>query len=212
MRHRIAAITVSLAMSAAASSAAAQIFTPSFNAPYRAFAQHEFGGTISFRSGRTGRGALGGADATVLEGQYRFGYKTFDVGGRGGLVLREGAAENSVIIGVEARTRVITHTEQFPLDGAVIFGAGLDIGGGTRFISPIGLSLGRRLTLEDSNISIIPYVQPTGFLVSSGRETDFKIGVGFGADFRLSALFDARISVGVGKGPEGVSISAVWVR
>lgn len=212
MRHRIAAITISLAMSAAASSAAAQIFTPSFNAPYRAFAQHEFGGTISFRSGRPGLGALGGADATVLEGQYRFGYKTFDVGGRGGLLLRDDPGKNSVIIGVEARTRVITHTEQFPLDGAVIFGAGLDIGGGTRFIAPIGLSLGRRLTLEDSNISIIPYVQPTGYLVSSGRETDFKIGVGFGADFRLSSLFDARISVGVGHGPEGVSISAVWVR
>jgi hypothetical protein len=55
-------------------------------------------------------------------------------------------------------------------------------------------------------------VQPTGFLVSGGGDTDFLFGFGFGGDFRLSRAFDARISVGVGDGPEGVSISAVWLR
>ncbi len=62
----------------------------------------------------------------------------------------------------------------------------------------------------------MPYVQPTGFLTNApngagGRETDFQFAVGLGADFRLSEVFDARISVGLGD-VEGVSISAVWVR
>ncbi len=184
--------------------------TPSFNAPYRAFAQHEFGGTISFLTD-------GPSDATALEGQYRFGYRNFDIGARGGLVFRDDPRENSVILGVEVRTRVITHQESFPLDGAIIFGAGLDIDGGTSLILPIGLSLGRRLDVRDSQVSIVPYVQPTGFLVNGrnaagNRDTDFDIGIGIGADFRLSELFDARVSVGLGNGPEGVSISAVWVR
>jgi hypothetical protein len=33
---------------------------------------------------------------------------------------------------------------------------------------------------------------------------------GLGADFRLSRLFDARVSVGLGD-IEGISVSAVWV-
>lgn len=204
-------IALTVGSSAVASLASAQATrTPSFNAPYRAFNQHEFGGTISFITG-------GGLDATALEGQYRFGYRSFDIGARGGLLLRDDPAENSVILGIEARTRVITHTESFPLDGAIIFGAGLDIDGGTSLILPIGLSLGRRLDVRDSKVSIVPYVQPTGFLVNGrnpagNRDTDFDIGIGIGADFRLSELFDARISVGIGDGPKGVSISAVWVR
>ena len=184
--------------------------TPSFNAPYRAFTQHEFGGTISFLTG-------GPLDATALEGQYRFGYRNFDIGARGGLLLRDDPGADKVILGIEARTRVITHAESFPLDGAVIFGAGFSIGDGTTVILPIGLSLGRRIDVSDSKVSIVPYVQPTGFLVNGSnavgdRSTDFDIGIGIGADFRLSELFDARVSVGLGNGPEGVSISAVWVR
>ena len=179
--------------------------TPSFNAPYRAFTRHEFGGTVSFPEG-------GG---TAIEGQYRFGYRQFDVGIRGGMHFIDVVADR-ILLGIEGRARAITHTAQFPLDGAVVFGAGVNITGGTSFIAPIGLSLGRRLELEDSNISIVPYVQPTGFLSSSpdpfgGRDTDANFAVGFGADFRLSAVFDARLSVGLGD-LEGVSISAVWLR
>lgn len=180
--------------------------TPSFHAPYRAFVRSEAGGTISFPNG-------GG---TALEGQYRFGHRSFDVGIRGGLLIQDGADDLS-LVGAEARARVITHTEEFPMDGAVVFGAGATFGGGTRFIFPIGLSLGRRLNIDDSSISIVPYVQPTGFLVSeprpfTPRDTAFDVSLGFGADFRLSAVFDARISIGVGDGPEGVSVTGVWIR
>ena len=75
---------------------------PSFNAPHRAFARHEFGGTLSFPRG----------DVTGIEGQYRFGYKRFDIGLRGGIIDSEGGSD--VILGVEGRGRV-----HHPLVGVV---------------------------------------------------------------------------------------------
>jgi hypothetical protein len=109
---------------------------------------------------------------------------------------------------------VLTHSEQFPLDGALILGAGLLIDGGTDLVVPAGLSLGRRLNVEGSEVSIVPYVQPTLFLTTFGDPLEFAFGFGFGADFRLSRFFDARISAGLGTSvaPEGISVSAVWVR
>jgi hypothetical protein len=179
--------------------------TPSYNAPYRAFTQSEFGGTLSFPD----------PGGTAIEGQYRFGYQTFDIGLRGGALFPGGGASNVLLLGIEARDRVITHTTEFPLDGAIVFGAGLNSGGGTGFIAPVGLSLGRRLLVQGSQVSIVPYVQPTGFLVSGyGAGTHLRFALGLGADFRLSQLFDARLSVGVGDNTapaRGVAISAVWV-
>ena len=105
--------------------------------------------------------------------------------------------------------RVVAHTENFPLDGAVIFGVG------TRefdnFNFPLGLSLGRRIDLEDSNISITPYAQPTMFIVTNTGGDNVFFGLGLGADFRLSSVFDVRASVGLGD-VDGFSVSAVWVR
>jgi hypothetical protein len=105
---------------------------------------------------------------------------------------------------------VITHTVDFPLDGALLVGAGAALvsGGSTLFI-PVGLSLGRRVDPKGSSISIVPYVQPTAFLISDGG-TNIKFSLGFGADFRLSHLIDARFSAGIGD-LHGVSLAAVWV-
>lgn len=197
---------VVLALATTAGSVAAQATsTPSFNAPYRAFGQHEFGGTISFEDG----------GSTALEAQYRFGYRAFDIGLRGGMRFVDDPGEDMVLLGVEGRGRILTHSEQFPLDGGLILGAGLLLDGGTDVVFPVGLSLGRRLNIEDSEVSIVPYVQPTLFLTTLGPD-DFEagFGFGFGADFRLSRFFDARISAGLGTdfAPEGVSISAVWIR
>jgi hypothetical protein len=196
---------VGLALTAFAPTAGAQAtFTTSFNAPYRAFERHEFGATISFLEG----------DQTALEGQFRFGYRTLDVGVRGGMRFRGGPFEDVFMLGAEGRARVLTHSEQFPLDGALILGAGLLIDGGTDLVVPAGLSLGRRLNVEGSEVSIVPYVQPTLFLTTFGDPLEFGFGFGFGADFRLSRFFDARISAGLGTSvaPEGISVSAVWVR
>ncbi|NIM52432.1 MAG: hypothetical protein GTN62_14080 [Gemmatimonadales bacterium] len=176
-----------------------------FNAPYRAFARHEFGGTLTFPE-------VGG---TALEGQFRFGYRQFDIGVRGGFWDPGELPDTRILLGAIGRHRVITHTEDFPLDGAVVVGLGAQIVENfTTLFIPAGLSLGRRLDIEDSPVSIVPYVQPTLFLTAgSNQDTELNFAFGLGADFRLSRVFDARVGVGLGKDPlEGFSISAVWIR
>lgn len=177
--------------------------TASFNAPYRAFERHEFGGTLSFNSG----------DVTGVEGQYRFGYKAVDVGARGGMLF--GSADDAVVLGIEGRGRVIGQSESFPLDGAIVAGVGMLINNGTAWNAPLGLSVGRRIDLENSDVSIIPYAQPTVNLVfGTGTGTEVGFGAGFGLDARLSRYFDVRVSAGLGTtwAIEGFAVSAVWIR
>ncbi len=184
------------------SDAAAQATgVPSFNAPYRAFRRSEIGLVLSFPNG-------GG---TAFEGAFRRSSGKFDIGFRGGIFIPGGTLNSRLLLGAEARERVVTHTEDFPLDGALILGFGARLASGySTVIVPVGLSLGRRVDPRDSKISIVPYVQPTGFLVAGNGTSDFLFDLGLGADFRLTPRFDARISAGLGD-LEGVSISAVWV-
>src|SRR5574341_218579 len=146
-----------------AGSAQAQVTgMPTFDAPYRAFVKHEFGGTLSFPNG-------GG---TGLEGQYRFGYQTFDVGIRGGAFMPGGGLSTVGLVGVSARDRVVTHTEDFPLDGAVVVGLGAQfVSGASEWFIPAGLSLGRRIDLNNSPVSVVPYAEPTLFIASGGGTT-----------------------------------------
>jgi hypothetical protein len=202
-RHRIALLLVTWLAGGvgSVSRAAAQATgTPSFNAPYRAFTRSEIGIVLGFPSG-------GG---TAFEGAFRMSSGRFDLGFRGGIFDSNGPGNAVFLVGVEARQRVITHTVDFPLDGALIFGVGGNfVSGNSTLIAPIGLSLGRRVELQGSQVSIVPYVQPTGLLLA-GSGSSFKFALGLGADFRLSRVFDARISAGLGD-LEGVSLSAVWV-
>jgi hypothetical protein len=185
-----------------ASQAAAQATgMPSFNAPYRAFTRSEIGLVISFPNG-------GG---TAFEGAYRMSSGKFDLGFRGGIFDPGGGISTILLLGAEARQRVVSHTVDFPLDGALVVGIGgwFSSGNSVLFV-PVGLSLGRRIDPEGSSVSIVPYVQPTGTLVAGSGNSDFLFTLGLGADFRLSPRFDARISAGLGD-LEGVSLSAVWV-
>ncbi len=70
-------------------------FTPSYNAPYRAFQTHEFGGTLSFP---------GGTPDFAVEGQYRFGVRRVDLGLRFGFVNTEvgGAMSTMSFLGSRA--------------------------------------------------------------------------------------------------------------
>ncbi len=189
-----------------ASATAQSTGVPSFDAPYRAFAQHEFGGTLSFPS----RFDFG------IEGQYRFGYRNFDIGFRGGFLEPKAAlADRRITAGVAARQRVITHSERFPLDGAIVFGIGGQfVSNFTTVFIPFGVSLGRRVEIENSQVSIVPYGQPTVFLTTgSNQDMELRFSLGLGADFRLSSVFGARASVGVGSDfLEGFAMSAVWIR
>ncbi|MCH8939115.1 MAG: hypothetical protein IH966_06810, partial [Gemmatimonadetes bacterium] len=195
------AVAIIIASVVSVSGAAAQATGfPSFNAPYRAFSDHEAGFAVSFP----------GLDDVAVEGLYRFGRGKFDIGFRGGVWFIDKAARSDEIValGVEARQRILTHSDDFPADGALIIGAGIQVGAIDNFISSIGVSFGRRVDIEDSDVSIIPYVQPNLWWFI-GDTDDVLFSLGLGADFRLSPRFDLRVSVGVGD-IDGLSVGAVW--
>ena len=211
--RRFGALLLLACFICAGSAAAQSTGTTAFAAPYRAFGAHEVGGTLSFPKG-------GGFAA---EGLYGFGSGKFDIELRGGFLnpnggdtfLNPNGGDTRILAGVNLRQRVLEHTESFPLDGAVVFGVGGQFGDGTHFNIPVGISLGRRLDVEDSEVSIVPFVQPTAFLTHSSAnnisDTNLNFALGIGGDFRLSRMFDARVSVGLGD-IQGISISAVWLR
>lgn len=188
-----------LLVSAAGNLAAQATGTPTFNAPYRAFDRSEIGLLLSFPNG-------GG---TAFEGVYRMASGRFDIGFKGGLFDPGGSGSTVLLVGTEARERVLTHSADFPLDGALVVGVGGNfVSGNSQLIIPVGLSLGRRLDTQTS-LSIVPYVQPTMFITVDGG-SDVLFALGLGADFRLSRVFDLRVSAGLGD-VEGVSLGAVWV-
>ena len=177
---------------------------PTFNAPYRNFENHEAGFTVTFPD----------FDNTAIEGMYRFGLGQFDIGFRGGFwfVNRPARRNNDqvLVLGVEARHRVVTHSVDFPADGALILGVGGQFGAVDDFLVTGGVSFGRRLEVEDSDVVIVPFVQPTGWL-AFGDTDEFQFGIGLGGDFQLSPRFDLRLSLGVGD-RDGFAISGVWIR
>lgn len=172
---------------------------PNFSVPYRAFETSEKGVSVSFPGGAYG-----------FEGVYGIGRSTFDLRFRGGILMESQSNDIQVMFGTEIRNRVITHSEEFPFDGAFVFGGGVQLGDVNTFAVPFGLSLGRRLDVEDSEVVIVPFVQPTGILVF-GDVSDFFFSMGFGADFRLTRSFDLRLSLGLGD-VDGLSVSAIWVQ
>jgi len=200
MQHRLTSPVVGALLAGATTLAAQATGTTTFNAPYRAFTRSEIGLLLSFPNG-------GG---TAFEGAYRFASGKFDLGFKGGIFSPGGSAKTVLLAGVEARERVLTHTVDFPLDGALVVGVGGNfVSPASTLIVPVGLSLGRRIDPPGSQVSIVPYVQPTMFLLADGGSSvNFTLGIG--ADFRLSRVFDARVSAGLGD-LKGVSIGAVWV-
>ena len=201
--RRYATGFVMMALFALAAEGAAQATgMPTYNAPYRAFTRSEFGVLLSFPEG-------GGI---APEGIYRMASGRFDIGFRAGFADPDGPGDAVILGGVEARQRVITHNVDFPLDGAVVFGVGGQFAeNNSVLVVPIGLSLGRRIDPQGSTVSIVPYVQPTLFILAGDAVGDnVAFALGLGADFRLTPRFDGRLSVGLGD-IEGVSIGFVWL-
>ncbi|MGH7700393.1 MAG: hypothetical protein ACREMJ_07760 [Gemmatimonadales bacterium] len=201
MRRTITFLTVTALLGVGADAAAQATGTPTFNAPYRAFTRSEFGALLSFPEG----GGL------ALEGAYRLASGRFDIGFKAGFFDPEGPGDAVVLVGAEARQQVIRHTVDFPLDGALVLGVGGQfVSDNSLLIVPVGLSLGRRIDPEGSTISIVPYLQPTLFILGGDVPDHVQFALGLGADFRVTPRFDGRIAAGIGD-LEGVSLGFVWV-
>jgi hypothetical protein len=196
---RIAAAVLLVALGAA-SAAAQETGTPVFQAPYRAFVAHELGLSLS---------APEGADIGV-EGFYSFASGRNDYGLRIGLLDHGDATD--FVLGGRFRTRLLTHSEDFPLDGALTLGFGaVFLDGSTVLRTPIGLSLGRRIDSSSSGLSFVPYLQPVLIPTFSSGDSELALALGLGLDLRLTRRFDLRVCGSVGD-LEGFAVSFAWIR
>jgi hypothetical protein len=63
---------------------------------------------------------------------------------------------------------------------------------------PVGFSLGRRVELENSKVSFVPYVQPTLTPAFSSGNSDVLFTLGLGVDIKVAPQLDIRVTAGVG--------------
>ncbi|HEU5220329.1 MAG TPA: hypothetical protein VFU23_16835 [Gemmatimonadales bacterium] len=183
-------LSAALLLAAATPALAQSTGTPVFHAPYRVFDRYEIGGNVS------------DAGNIAVEGFYGFsGDKAakWDFALRGGVLDPGHDGKAVLLLGVDARYRVITQTEDFPLDGALVSGVGAQlVSGGSRLLIPIGLSLGRRVTFEGSKVSLVPYAEPVIVPFFGSGDSDVLVALGLGADLRINRRFEIRLGIGIG--------------
>jgi hypothetical protein len=183
----------------AAPLAAQSTGTPVFQAPYRAFATSELGLSLS----DPGSGF-------ALEGSWRTGLsERSDIGLRAG--LRDRRNTTALLVGGDYRMRVLDHNDSFPLDGSFTLGLGFASGDGvTVGYLPIGFSMGRRILVEGSQVSLVPYLHPV-LTPTFGDSDDLGFSLGFGLDARVTPRLDVRFSAAIGD-QDGIAFTAAWLR
>ena len=187
----------------ASTAAAQETGTPIFKAPYRAFTSHEFGASLS---------DPGDAADFALEGFYSYGRGNNDFGIQGGFADGAGGLDTRFLLGGDFRTRVVSYSESFPLDGALTVGFGTNMGDGPDlFFLPVGISLGRRFELEGSRTTFTPYAHPVIVPTFGSGDDDVNFALGLGVDIRFSQTWSVRASGGLGD-IEGVGVSLTYVR
>ena len=205
MRRNVCGGILALALLAgvAGTSAAQETGTPIFKAPYRAFNTHELGASFS----DPGEGV-----SFALEGFYRYGRGDNDFSVRGGFADLNGSGGTRILLGGDFRTQVLSYSEDIPVDGSLTVGFGANVGDGPdAYYVPVGLSVGRRFDLENSNTTFVPYVHPVIVPRFGGGDSDVDFALGLGVDVRFSDEWAVRASGGIGD-IEGVGISLTYLR
>lgn len=203
MIRRLSAGLFVAAMALAGSSLTAQeLFTPMYKAPYRAFTNYELGVGFSQPTG---------ADY-ALEGFYGLGRGRNDFG-LGVAYINYCCGESAVSVGGNFRTRVLQSSQDFPLDGALTLGVGGLFGNGnTLFTVPVGLTVGRRVELEGSNTSFVPYLMPTMVPTFGNGDSRVAFDLGLGVDVRLTRTLDVRVSGALGDADRrGIGVAVAFV-
>jgi hypothetical protein len=195
-------LVLALLAGSAASALAQETGTPIFEAPHRVFESHEFGAALA------DPGDLGDLS---LEGFYRFGNGPHDFSIRAGFLDRPG--DTGFLLGGDFRTRVLSYSESFPLDGALTLGLGGIFGGDLDDIVllPVGISLGRRFDVEGSSTRFVPYVHPNIVPVFGGGDDDVEFTLGLGVDIKFGEQWAVRASGGLGD-IEGVGVTLAYLR
>ncbi len=141
-----------------------------------------------------------GVGALLTWRHYRsFGNMGFRVG------LGEGVRDDLAVFGgLDYAAAWIRASQDFPLDIAWFFGAGLGVGPDVLLSFPLGVSIGRAIYLED--VGFIPYVAPRMDLDAwigddvrgSNEDLDLRATVDLGTDILLNEQFTLRFGASVG--------------
>jgi len=203
-------LALALLAGVAGTSAAQETGTPIFKAPYRAFNTHEFGASLS----DPGQGV-----SFALEGFYRYGRGSNDFSVRGGFADLSNEVNGvnigggtRVLLGGDFRTQVLSYSESVPVDGSLTLGFGANVGDGRdSYYLPVGISVGRRFDLENSNTTFVPYAHPVIVPRFGGGDSEIDFALGLGVDIKFSDRWAVRASGGLGD-IEGVGLSIAYIR
>ena len=125
----------------------------------------------------------------------RFGYR---IG-----LAEEGRRDNNIAVfgGMDISGRVLSHSDQFPLDLIWVVGVGAGVGSDVLLSFPFGISLGRVLTTEE--VWFHPYLTPRlivdAFFGDANRDDlDLDFAIDLGADFSFSPGWTFRFGASLG--------------
>ncbi len=175
--------------------------TPVFLSSQRLFDKSAFGLSISDPGG----------SGLALEGYYRRASGPMaDFGFRLGFGNPDNTGATAFLLGGDYRARLLHHSENFPLDGALTLGVGASLlDNNNQLFVPIGFALGRQILLENSTTSFVPYVTPA-FIPTFADDTKLNFAVGLGVDIKFGTSFSMNVGGSFGD-LDGLSASFSWL-
>ncbi|CAN5617815.1 hypothetical protein BH23GEM8_BH23GEM8_23730 [soil metagenome] len=195
MKIRFTLTAVVLALAWLPEVAAAQIFTPSYLAPRQA---SDLGIHISDGWARGG--------GLAVEGVWRRGFGSYDLGFRGGIAETSGDAV--LLIGGDYRRPLMIQTE--PLIMALTGGAQAALGSGSAFGVDAGLTVGS--TFNPEGVLVTPYLHPRIALVRSApRESlGLELLADLGVEVEIQPNLIFRLALGFGSETADLGIGLAW--
>ncbi len=163
----------------AATGAQAQVFSPTFQAPYTS---NDVGLYISDFEDELG-----------IEGILRRGMGTYDLG------LRLGLVEDAVLLGVDARNP-LSIAGTAPLAVAFTAAAQAALGDENVFGAQVGLSVGHAFRFPE--LTVTPYIHPRLALFFGEGDDDFEPLADLGVDVGLRPNFILRFGANLGDGAD----------
>ncbi|HEX8360711.1 MAG TPA: hypothetical protein VF613_11400 [Longimicrobium sp.] len=164
---------------ASAPAADAQVFSPTFQAPYMS---NDVGLYISDFEDELG-----------IEGILRRGMGSFDLG------LRLGLVEDAVLLGIDTRNPLAV-AGTAPLALALTLGGQAALGDENVFGAQVGLSIGHAFRTPGATIT--PYIHPRAALLFGGDEEDFEALADVGVDVALRPNFILRFGANLAEGAD----------
>lgn len=166
---KISSVVLGALLALAASGAHAQVFSPTFQAPYQS---NDVGLYISNFEDELG-----------IEGILRRSMGSYDLG------LRLGLVEGSILLGVDARNP-LSIAGTAPLALALTLGGQAALGDANAFGAQVGLSIGHAFVLPGATVT--PYIHPRAAVLFGAGNNEFEPLADVGVDVALRPNFIVR--------------------